>query len=492
VTVSLDRSATLRQAEKLLRQGRLEQAIAEYRRLVDEQPRDRTTANQLGDLLARAGREREAIDQYSRIADSFAADGFLSKASALYKKILKLAPHDDHALLQAAELAAAQRLLVDARAFFAAAADERRARGDWAGVARIVVRLGTLDPGNVEARLAAAQARVDLDDRLGAIADLAQYATELVEAGNEDDALRVLHALLAIDHANSRARSQLAGILHRRGDTAAASAYLTGEEAAHDPDLTLAVADMRIRRGDATGGIALLDRLLNAGGAPATDAVASMAIALAADEPETAYRIVERVTDACILRNDWPGAVKVLRRFSELHPEHVPALTRLGDLSIASTVASAPERPAVAPPADIEEVFAHLREDAESSATAPGELAFRRGTALFGAGDLESSIDPLRMAAREPARQFAAASLLGTVFERQERLSEAIEWLGHAADAPIGDASDRRRVLLQLADLLERAGEPARALGVCLELQAEAGDYGDVASRIARLSRGHA
>lgn len=630
MTVSLDRAATLRQAEKLLRQGRLDQAIEEYRRLVDAQPRDWTTANQLGDLLARAGRVREAIEQYTRIADSLAADGFLPKASALYKKILKLAPHDEHALVQAAEAAAAQRLLADARTFFLAAADQRRARGDAAGVARIVMRLGALDPADTDARMAAARARVELDDTLGAIADLTELAAELVEKGRDDDALRPLRAILECDPASAHARAELARILLGRGDTAAATAYLTDEETAQQPALAVAAAEMRFRNGDVEGGVTLLDRLLNAGAERATDLVAAVALKLAGDEPDTAYRLVERVADACIVRNDWSGAVQVLQRFSDARPDHMPALTRLVDVCVDAGEATAvidaqarlvdaylaagfasearyvaedlvarepeerahverlrrvlsqsgdpdpdrtiadwlaeprslevdpsPERdlvvsspptlepdevpvppptldtPVVAmdepepvqeppdrveidlslaldelpapakaptprvaaapPPGDIEDVFSKFREDAaRSEALGSGELAFQRGKALFEAGALDASIESLRTAAREPARRFVAASLLGRVFQQQHRTADAIEWLGHAADAPVRDASDRHRVLLQLADLLEQSGEAARALGVCLELQADAGDYGDVTTRIARLSRGQA
>jgi len=38
--VALDRDDTLKKAEKLLRQGRLDAAIAEYVRVIEEQPRD--------------------------------------------------------------------------------------------------------------------------------------------------------------------------------------------------------------------------------------------------------------------------------------------------------------------------------------------------------------------------------------------------------------------------------------------------------------------
>ena len=50
-----DREGTLRKAEKLLRQGKLDQAIAEYRAVIEDQPSDWNTANTLGDLYVRAG-----------------------------------------------------------------------------------------------------------------------------------------------------------------------------------------------------------------------------------------------------------------------------------------------------------------------------------------------------------------------------------------------------------------------------------------------------
>ncbi len=125
----IDRVAALRNAEKLLRQGKLEPAIVEYLRIVDDQPRDLNSTNTLGDLYVRAGQVDKALEQFLRIAGILFEDGFLPKAAALYKKILKLKPDHEPALLQAAEIAASQGLLADARTYFNAVAERRRARG---------------------------------------------------------------------------------------------------------------------------------------------------------------------------------------------------------------------------------------------------------------------------------------------------------------------------------------------------------------------------
>jgi tetratricopeptide (TPR) repeat protein len=151
--VPLDRVAALRNAEKLLRQGKLEPVIAEYLRIVEDQPRDLNSTNTLGDLYVRAGQVDKAVEQFIRIASILNDDGFLPKAGALYKKILKLKPDHEHALLQAAEIAASQGLLVDARMYFKTVADRRRARGDARGAVQAMIRLGTLDPADFRTRM---------------------------------------------------------------------------------------------------------------------------------------------------------------------------------------------------------------------------------------------------------------------------------------------------------------------------------------------------
>ncbi|HXH06663.1 MAG TPA: tetratricopeptide repeat protein, partial [Vicinamibacterales bacterium] len=142
----IDREDALKKAEKLLRQGRLDAAIAEYARIVEQHPRDWTTANLLGDLYVRAGDRDRAAAQYQRIADHFASEGFYPKAAALYKKILKIKPDDEGVQLQLADVSARQGLLADAKAILTAVARRRRDRGDAAGADEIIVRLGAIDP----------------------------------------------------------------------------------------------------------------------------------------------------------------------------------------------------------------------------------------------------------------------------------------------------------------------------------------------------------
>ena len=658
----IDRAATLRQAEKLQRQGKLEQAIAEYLRLVEDQPRDWNTANLLGDLYVRAGQIEPAVEQFARIAESLRKEGFLSKAAALYKKILKQRPDDDRALVQAGELSAAQGLVADARGFFSSAITGRRTRGDARGALELVVRVGALDKHDVTARLAAAHARQQLDDITGALHELTDLATLLVEAERDDDALAPLTEIVVLDPAGTYAPRELARILVKQGRFSEAGPYLTAETIGEDRDLMLVAAEARLRSGDADAGLEWVDTVLAIEPA-AADRVLQLSDALASEHREVSFSLVDRVVSTRISERDWPAAAAALRRFAAVAPHHVPALTRLVDVCVDGSLddeifeaqalladaylatgaaeqakyvaddlvtrqpdepahrarlraalaamgeadpdaalaawvagsaeftlddlpsnwtsadedirapfdtvpsaagqfsgeslvdhepstgaATAPEHvearanpheidfdllfgdamdltgqhgdgtslsrddasgdheeedlsdsidaipPTVAPAeTDLESVFARMREDvAHRSPDDAAEVAFARGSALLEAGAFEQSIEHLRLAMRAASRRYASASLIAQAYEKLGRIAEAVEWLGHAGDAPGISADERFDALYRLVDLLERSGEPASALAVCLELQADAGDYRDLADRVARLSRSQA
>ena len=72
------RGAEDRRSE-LLRQGKLDGAIEQYVRLVEEQPRDWNSINTLGDLYVRAGDTERAVVQYVRIADHLFEEGFFPR-----------------------------------------------------------------------------------------------------------------------------------------------------------------------------------------------------------------------------------------------------------------------------------------------------------------------------------------------------------------------------------------------------------------------------
>ena len=79
--------------------------------------------------------------------------------------------------------------------------------------------------------------------------------------------------------------------------------------------------------------------------------------------------------------------------------------------------------------------------------------------------------------------------MIARLYRDRQQVPETLEWLERAAQAPAPTAADGHQLLFELADGLEKAGETARALAVLLELQADAGSYGDIDTRIDRLTK---
>ncbi len=329
----LDREDTLKKAEKLLRQGRLDHAIAEYLRVVEDQPRDWNTANTLGDLYARASQPSKATAQYARIAEHFFADGFYPRAAAIYKKILKLVPDDESAQLQLADISVRIGLLKDAKTYYGAVAARRRAKGDVRGAEEIVLRLGGVDPADFDARAAAARVMAGAGDVEGAAAKFREMQADLLEKGREAEALDALREAVRLNPSDTDGRSLLAKEALAAGDAAAARGYLDRETAGEDPALLMALVDIELGAGDTAAAAGLLTQLL-ALAPERQEEILGRAWTLVPAGSEAAFTIADAVVDRAIGAAEFDRAAAILRTFVEHVPGHIPSLLKLVEVCV--------------------------------------------------------------------------------------------------------------------------------------------------------------
>jgi hypothetical protein len=139
---------------------------------------------------------------------------------------------------------------------------------------------------------------------------------------------------------------------------------------------------------------------------------------------------------------------------------------------------------------NLDEVFGSRRSQASREAgmqEAAEQLALARTYLEMGMAD--EAMAALTSAAKVPVHRFEAASLLGRLHLKKGDPAKAVEWLERAAEAPAPTADEGRALLYDLGATLEATGEVSRALAVFMELQADAGEYKDVAARVDRLAR---
>ncbi|MGH9570477.1 MAG: tetratricopeptide repeat protein, partial [Candidatus Angelobacter sp.] len=110
-----NKAKILASAEKFVQQGKLQNAIAEYEKVVKEDSKDQTVLNTIGDLYARVGQNEHAAMYFKKVGDQYAQGGFAVKAIAIFKKLAKLQPGDAENTTKLAELYTQQGLYNDAR-----------------------------------------------------------------------------------------------------------------------------------------------------------------------------------------------------------------------------------------------------------------------------------------------------------------------------------------------------------------------------------------
>ena len=129
------------------------------------------------------------------------------------------------------------------------------------------------------------------------------------------------------------------------------------------------------------------------------------------------------------------------------------------------------------------------RQSAKRSGLDEAEKEYKRGLALRAAGDIDGCIQALEKASRAPKLRFGTSWLIARLYRERDMMPQALEWLERASQAPAPTTDESHQLLFELAEALEKTGEVARALAVCMELQSDAGSYRDVAERIDRLTK---
>jgi pilus assembly protein FimV len=216
-----NKQKVLSAAEKYVQQGKLQNAIAEYDKILKNDTKDLTVSNTVGDLYARMGDNDKATDCFKSVGDAYATQGFTVKAIAMYKKISKLKPSLE-CVLKLAELYTQQGLFNDARAQYLQVADEFLKSGELENAVRIFQKILEMDPENTTMRVRLAEVYVRLGKKTEAWQIFSAAAETMRSKGSLGAAEEVLQRMLTLDPANSYALLMHGRNLLESGDAEAA------------------------------------------------------------------------------------------------------------------------------------------------------------------------------------------------------------------------------------------------------------------------------
>ena len=211
---AFNKAKILSSAEKYVQQGKLQNAIAEYEKVTKQDPKDLTVLNTIGDLYSRLGQADRATDYFRKVGDMYAADGFVVKAIAMYKKLAKMGSPSPDAMVRLAELYAQQGLYSDARVQYTAIADQYLKNNDRENATAILKKMLDLDPENATMQTKVADLYLKLGKNKEALDIYFNSAQTLHQRGSLDAAGEALARVLKLDPKHAGAlllRGQMAG-----------------------------------------------------------------------------------------------------------------------------------------------------------------------------------------------------------------------------------------------------------------------------------------
>src|SRR5579862_9258603 len=181
--MAYNKSKIVANAQKLLHQGKVGLAIQEYMQILKQEPKDQATLMTLGDLYVRQGETLQALEYFERLAQVFLAEGFVSKAIAIYKKIAKLAPEETRPVERLAELYVQQGVLSEARPIYLQLAEAHQRAGRQPQAQAMLHKLLEAEPDNVRVQVRLAELSLAMGQPAEAVAAFRAAAEAMFRSG---------------------------------------------------------------------------------------------------------------------------------------------------------------------------------------------------------------------------------------------------------------------------------------------------------------------
>ncbi len=297
-----NKQKVLSSAEKYVQQGKLQNAIAEYEKVLKNDAKDLTVTNTVGDLYSRLGETDKATGCFKTVGDAYASQGFTVKAIAMYKKICKLQPSLE-SLLKLAELYSQQGLFNDARAQYLQVAEEFLKAGELDHAVRIFQKILEMDPENSTMRVRLAEVYIRLNKKTEAWQIFSAAAESLRAKGSLSGAEEVLQRMLTLDPGNTYALLMQGKNMIESGDAAGAVATLQKvSDIDSHPDGLRDLLKAYLQAGQLSDAGTIANKLLTVHND--LPAIASFADALMqAGQYETALQVIDQHAERLLAEN---------------------------------------------------------------------------------------------------------------------------------------------------------------------------------------------
>ena len=320
--MAYNKSKLVANAQKLLHQGKVAQAIQEYVQILKHEPKDQATLMTIGDLYVRQGDTIQALEYFERLAQIYLGDGFVTKAIAIYKKIAKLAPEETRPVEKLAELYVQQGVLSEARPIYLQLAELHQRAGRNPQAATLLRKLLEAEPDNLRVLMRVAELATAMNQPGEAAAAFRSAAEQLHNQGNHAEAIKYADRALKTDAKDAHALLTKARSLSAMGQKPAAVSLLASiADLEHKSEAAELLIELYLQEEQTERAIELASKLFarNSTNFAPVRQVASKA--LEGQQPGAALPLINLIRTAMIEKGEHDALAHMLGAAAQRLPE---------------------------------------------------------------------------------------------------------------------------------------------------------------------------
>ncbi|MBP6909877.1 MAG: tetratricopeptide repeat protein [Candidatus Saccharicenans sp.] len=330
----IDRLKIIEQAEKYVRAGRLKEAIAEYERLLEDDPADVSLNNLVGDLYVRLGQNDKAIKAFEKVADEYEKRSLSSQALAILKKICRLNPDQPDYFIKMADLYTRQGFLAEAKQEYLRIAERFLRQKEVEEAIELYEKITKLDKDdlNIRIQLAALYKLNGQQDK--AVNELLKAADLKINLGQIDEAEKLLKESNKLSPDNARTKLRLAQVLRLKGQAGRAQ-ELAREVLSlipHDFEALTFLGNLYYEEAKFEAAKEIFTEVLNFYPMNVNARYKIGRINLAEGNPDLAFEYFEPLIDSYVKKRKEDKAIGLLGLILTVRSDHIPAMEKLAEI----------------------------------------------------------------------------------------------------------------------------------------------------------------
>ncbi len=331
MTSRLDRVRTVQLAEKLVRTGKVREAIVEYEKLIADDPQDVGTLNIIGDLHGQIGQNERAIQFFLRGAEEYEKRGLFSQAVAICKKVIKLSPDNPEYTLKLADLYSQQGFLAEAKREYLKLADRFIREKKTQEAVHIYEKVTRLDRDDLDLKKTLSGLYIEMGFTDAAVEQLSEIAEARMGQGRLEAAEKILHEAMTLRPADSRTVLNLVEVYKRQDQTEKAIA-LVEESLGQNPNNVLLMnilGNFYFEKGDFERAQEVFSGIVSNHPMNVNARIKLGRIHILKEKLDDAFELYEPLINNLVKKQKEEKAIGLLGLILESQKPHLPALERL-------------------------------------------------------------------------------------------------------------------------------------------------------------------